>query len=240
MELSFGGRTREPDVRWLYDMREVIYDQEWLAKAENRPLYYMYRDLYLSRADEGRLIERDLRYDITIIPPGMLGVEFVKTAGHYHPPVLGSDITYPEVYEVLEGEAVYLLQKEDQSDVVAIRAKAGDKAAIPPGYGHITINASNKRLKMANYVARSFSSIYEPIRAVGGGAYFLTEDGFVANPRSPAAPLREVPPPGSAALKMLGLSRGREMYPLIREKPEALDWLVHPLENMDLFVGLLG
>ena len=165
MELEFGGRSKKPDIRWLFDMKEVIYDKSWLAKAENIELYYMYRDLYLSNADKDKLIDQNLRYDITIIPPRMLGVEYVKTAGHYHPIPPGGTVSYPELYEVLEGEAIYLLQKQDMSDVAAVYAAAGDKVLVPPNYGHITINRSNKILKMANLVARDFSSIYDPIRS---------------------------------------------------------------------------
>src|SRR4030066_309045 len=62
-----------------------------------------------------------------------------------------------------------------------IKAKQGDKVIIPPGYGHLTINASNKVLKMANWVARDFESIYSPIKEKGGGAYFILEDNIVRN-----------------------------------------------------------
>jgi len=48
MELEFGGKSVRPDVRRLFDMREVIYDKSWLAAAEDFDLYYMYRDLYIS------------------------------------------------------------------------------------------------------------------------------------------------------------------------------------------------
>ena len=111
MELEFGGKRREPDIRRLSDMREVVFDQSWLATAEDFELYYMYRDLFLSRGDGEKLREQNLRYDITIIPPGMLGREYIKTAGHYHPLVPGGSVTYPELYEVLEGKALYLLQR---------------------------------------------------------------------------------------------------------------------------------
>ncbi len=229
--------SRDPDIRWLYDMKDVLYDQEWAASAENAELYYMYRDLYLSRSDRDRLQDQGLRYDITIIPPLMLGKEFVKTAGHYHPLVPGGDVTYPEVYEVLEGEAAYLLQKEDLSDVVVVRAAAGDKVLIPPGYGHITINRSNKRLKMANFVCRDFGSLYEPIKKVGGGAYFLTTEGFVRNKRcSQASPIREVDAPD---LRDLGLVRSKEMYPLLRVEGK-LDYLVRPQDHLEVFEDLLA
>ena len=170
MDLEFGDKTREPDIRRLFDMKDVIFDQSWLAGRENFELYYMFRDLFLSRADGEKLRDQNLRYDITIIPPGMMGCEYIKTAGHYHPQAPGSAVTYPELYEVLEGEALYLLQNEDLSDVVAINAVAGDKVLVPPNYGHITINRSNKILKMSNFVARDFSSLYDPIKEKGGGA----------------------------------------------------------------------
>ncbi|MDD1749897.1 MAG: glucose-6-phosphate isomerase, partial [Methanothrix sp.] len=132
MQLEFGDRGQVPDVRRLIDMTEVIYDQSWLAGAEDFELYYMYRDLFLSRADKEKLLLQGLRYDITIIPPNMLGREYIKTAGHYHPLVPGGRVTYPELYEVLEGEALYLLQSLDLSDVVAVYASAGDKVLVPP------------------------------------------------------------------------------------------------------------
>ena len=34
MQLEFGGKSVTPDVRRLFDMREVIYDKKWLAAAE--------------------------------------------------------------------------------------------------------------------------------------------------------------------------------------------------------------
>jgi glucose-6-phosphate isomerase len=239
MELEFAGKTREPDIRRLYDMSDVIYDKNWLAGAENVELYYMYRDLYLSRSDQEKLQEQGLRYDITIIPPRMLGVEYIKTAGHYHPLVPGGKVTYPEIYEVLEGEALYLLQKQDLSDVVAVSAFAGDKVLIPPDYGHITINRSNNTLKMANFVARDFSSIYEPYKEMGGGAYFFTKDGWVKNELcSDAAELRRMDAPDSTTLRRLGMTKSREMYPLLREKGR-LDYLVHPDKYPEVFEGFI-
>lgn len=230
---------REPDVRRLSDMRDVIFDRGWLTDAGDRELYYMYRDLYLSRADRESLIAQDLRYDITIIPPNMLGREYVKTVGHYHPPVAGTSETYPELYEVLHGEALYLLQNQDMSDVVAVHAVAGDKVLVPPGYGHVTINRSNQTLKMANLVGRSFVSIYEPYRRNAGAAFFFTNEGWIRNERCErAGELRIREAPDARRLAKLGLHRGREMYPRIREAG-ALEYLTLPHEHMDAFEGLL-
>jgi glucose-6-phosphate isomerase len=153
--------------------------------------------------------------------------------------VPGGSVTYPELYEVLEGEAIYLLQNQDLSDVVAVHASAADKVLVPPGYGHITINRSNKTLKMANFVARNFSSLYDPFKEKAGGAYFFTEEGWIKNDRCPeAAKLRQVQAPDSSSLRKLGLTKGREMYPLLRE-PGLLDYLTKPDEHLELFAGLI-
>ncbi len=228
----------KPQVRMLFDMKEVIYDREWLKEAENLELYYMYRDLSLSKNNALAIKEHGLRYDITVIPPRMLGKEYVKTAGHYHPKVPNTDITYPEVYEVLKGEAIYLMQKlEDNkiTDVMLVKAEEGDKVIIPPGYGHITINPSNKVLKMANWVAR-FESIYSPMKEKGGGAYFILKEGIVRNVRYGEVPeIRWVKP---SNLGRIGLHKNREMYALVNDLKK-LEFLTHPHEHEWVFDYIL-
>ncbi|MFZ3167019.1 MAG: glucose-6-phosphate isomerase family protein [Candidatus Methanoperedens sp.] len=233
-------RGVKPGVRMLFDMKDVIYDRKWLSNAENSELYYMYRELSLSKKDAAAMKEHGLRYDITVIPPQMLGNEFVKTAGHYHPLVPGTQITYPEIYEVLGGEATYILQKPDNegiNDVILVKADAGDKVIIPPGYGHLTINASNKVLKMANWVARDFESIYQPIKEKGGGAYFILDKGMVKNPRYEHVP--EIKSGKPANLKELGLQKSKEMYGLVRDL-KTLEFLTKPHEYAWVFEEVLG
>ena len=239
MELEFGGKRREPDIRRLNDMREVIFDQGWLAGAKDFDLYFMFRDLFLSRGDGEKLQEQGLRYDITVIPPNMLGREYIKTAGHYHPLVPEGSVTYPELYEVLEGKALYLLQSQDLGDIVVVHASAGDKVLVPPNYGHITINRSNKTLKMANYVARNFSSLYDPIKEKAGGAYFFTKEGWIKNERCPeAAELRRVEAPDNKKLAKLGLTKGREIYPLLKVRGQ-LEFLTDPGNHLEHFEGMI-
>jgi len=67
--LEFAGKQVKPDIRKLYDMREVVYDQEWLQVTADKDLYYMYRDLFYSNGIITMIKENDLRYDITIIAP---------------------------------------------------------------------------------------------------------------------------------------------------------------------------
>lgn len=237
--LEFGTKKVKPAVRMLSDMKDVIYDREWLSSADNFEVYYMYRGLSLSKNDAIAMKEHGLRYDITVIPPRMLGCEFVKTAGHYHPAVPGTGITYPEIYEVLSGEAHYLMQKSEEDrieDAVLIKAGEGEKVIIPPGYGHITINASKKVLKMANWVARDFESVYAPIKEKGGGAYFILETGIVKNPMYNNVPeIRFVEP---ASIKEIGVQKGREIYGLVKDIKK-LEFLTKPNEYGWIFEKVL-
>jgi glucose-6-phosphate isomerase len=234
--LSFGETIRAPDIRTLYDMREVIADREWLETAENFYLYYMYRELARDEEELRLMREFGLRYDITVIPPARLGKEYVKTAGHYHPRAQKADVSYSEIYQVLEGEAVYLLQKAGRggrvADVVVVEAGEGDIVFVPPDYGHITVNRSNKVLKMANWVCRDFSSLYEPVRQFGGGAYFLLEGGFVRNPNYCSVPeIRWLEPERA---EKFGLSEGEDMYSLI-EDLQVLRFLKEPQAEASVF-----
>lgn len=178
-----------PDIRYLNDMREVLYDQVWQKNAENTELYYMYRGL-----EE----KNGLRYDITVVPARMLGREFSKTKGHIH---IGR---YQEVYTVLEGQAIYFMQKtngEIVEDVFAVQCKKGDTIVIPSDYGHITVNSSEtETLKMANWISRECKSDYSLFEKNQGACYYYTTDGWIKNEHYknvPALrfeePLKEVP-----------------------------------------------
>ncbi len=238
--MEFGITRIKPDVRMMFDLKDVIYDRKWLSAADNFELYYMYRDLSLSNKDAQVVKEHGLRYDITVIPPSMLGCEFVKTAGHYHPCVPGTDVTFPEVYEVLSGEANYIMQKPDNDsikDVIMIKAKQGDKVIIPPGYGHLTINASNMVLKMANWVARGFESIYSPIKEKGGGAYFILKDGIIRNPAYRNVPELRILAPTN--IKETGFVKNKEMYWLVRDIKK-LNFLTEPQDYGWLFEEVYG
>ncbi len=236
MEIEIAGKKFRADIRWARDLKPVLAFPNVLR--ENFPAYYMFRDLYYSRNDRKKMLEHRLRFDLTVIPPGKIGREFIKTFGHYHPPAEGN-LSYAEMYEVLSGEAIYLLQKFERgkiTDVVVVEAKAGDKVIIPPNYGHVTINPSNKELRMVNWVCRDFKSDYELYRRLKGACYYYTEDEWVKNPNYSDVPeIRFVKP---KIPKELGLKRSEEMYKLVKD-PSKLEFLVRPSKYLEMFEWIL-
>ena len=177
-KLLICGTEAKASFRYFKDLAPVLMDPSCLGKLGGRVAYYMYRNV--CRPEDEELFEEcGLRYDVTVIPPAKVGEEFVKTFGHYHPPT-EEGASYAEVYEVLSGEAYYLLQKpsnEDIEEFVLVYAPKGATVVIPPDYGHVTVNPSEETLVMCNLVSSEFSSRYEKYKELRGAAYYLLTNG---------------------------------------------------------------
>jgi oxalate decarboxylase/phosphoglucose isomerase-like protein (cupin superfamily) len=101
-----------------------------------------------------------LRKDLTLLYPGN------QTAGHYH---FGDE---SEIYEVLSGQALFLMQDRETETLYAIEAKEKDKIVFPPKCGMRTINQSTeKELLVSNWVSdkvendySAFKNTQEPIK----------------------------------------------------------------------------
>lgn len=183
--LGWEGELPQPSVRSVEEMRSVLASPSCRCSG---PLYYMYRDLAKSDKDRVWLRNHALRYDLTVIPPRDLCGEWVKTKGHYHPKN-PAGTGYPEIYEVIEGEAQYLLQSRMLDDVVLISARAGDLVVIPPEYGHISINPGGTTLVMANIVSTAFQSEYGEYEKHQGAAYYVMNSGKIQmNPHYSSLP----------------------------------------------------
>jgi len=174
------------DVRRVKQMVPVLYDQEWAKTADlELATYYMHRNV---EKKDG------LRYDITIIPSFVLGLEPNKTLGHYH---LGAG----ELYIVLQGTATLLVQEreEGKNDSVEncyyVIAQKGQALAIPNFAAHFTINATKEPLVMANWVKSDCKNDYAPIEKMAGACYYYTTDGWLENRAySHISQLRQIQP----------------------------------------------
>lgn len=176
---DLAARLVKPDIRRLMALQNLTYLP--FSSSDNPPIYFMYRGVE-EREHKEIFRAHNIRYDITVIPPKVVMGEYIKTVGHFHPVKANTGLSYSEYYEVLDGQALYLLQKNDQEgeaeEVILIEAKKGDKVYIPPNYGHITINPGKRTLVMANLVEAAFKSDYEPIKRKKGAAVYCFRDDF--------------------------------------------------------------
>jgi len=237
--LFFDGVILTPDVRFLEQMTEVVYDKDYAKAADPKTeLYYMYRELCFEE-NLKLFADRQIRHDVTVIPAMNLGREANKTVGHYHTDARPG-VSFPELYEVLAGQAHYLLMKRKKvegklkndvlEDAVLVKARAGDKMLVPPNYGHITINPGPETLVMANLVERNFKSDYAPIGETRGGFVYELADGkLVENPAFlHDKKIETVAAAEYDATLAMELGAGETIYRQFLEKPEKFDFLTRP------------
>ena len=178
-----------------------------------------------------------IRYDQTTIFPGKIGRELPKTFGHYHPK------KFPEIFEVISGQAWWLLQRPQRQnpkaidEIYLVAALAGEKAMMLPGFGFISINPGKKKLIMANWVSSEFENDYETYENLRGAAYYLLEgpDGksveFEKNSYYEKVP--EIIKLRPKEIPELGILKSQPLYEMIKT-PEKLEFLTHPEKYLDI------
>jgi len=182
--LVYGGEFEvQPQARLFLEAEKVYRSSYGDPRKE---LYHMYR--YFEKPSDKKTFEKaDVEYDITVIGPGKIGDEYIKTKGHYHALVPKTEISYPEVYEVIEGRIEYLVQKrpndKKETEVVIIRAEPGDKVIVPPGYGHVSVNVGREAAVSSNLQKRDLpaGADYGGFEYFRGGALYRTEKGWEEN-----------------------------------------------------------
>jgi len=182
LRLLASGEEIKPEIRSLNELKSVLMKPESLEKDD--AAYMMYRDLPPLR-------DSPIRLDLTVIPPWNVGGELAKTKGHYHLPLNGKLL--PEVYCIHSGRAIFLLQRRGASiyeveDFILMEAEAGRYIIVPPGYGHVSVNAGADTLVMSNLIHRRVIPDYGPYEMTRGAAYYLTSEGLVRNPRYAKVP----------------------------------------------------
>ncbi len=156
-------------------MQEVLMDPQAEGPANH---YYMIRG------------GKD-QTNITVLEPGTVGGEYIKTYGHYH---IGQ---LDETYKFLSGEGVVLLQKlasDEKGNMIpdmveefkAIEVGAGHEPLfIPASYGHLIINTGSTYFTTADDSPVDFEerdpvslpghANYELVQRMRGFAFYLVE-----------------------------------------------------------------
>lgn len=183
-------------------------------------------------------------YDLTFLPDRPVGSERPKTHGHSHVRQDSAPGGYPEVYQVLLGQAGFMFQDlrpgPAATFAVLVTAGAGERVVIPPLVQHCTINMADSALVVANLVYRSAGHDYFSLPAARGMAHYATlTQGIVANPAYLAKPELAVYTAAewSAASDGLLVPRGSplpagSLYTMLVEQPVLFDWLCDPTDNL--------
>ncbi len=163
-ELKINGEVRSPLVRRYGEMKALFLEEaEW---GEDKALYYIYRKIHQ---------EGEIRVDITVMKDEVVGRERNKTYGHSHP--------YPEIYQVLKGKVLFILQKERSDgahDALLVDCSEGEVLIIPPNYGHVMV-AKEEAITVNAVYAKAQNNYEEYKRKRGAAVYYLSDGNIVQN-----------------------------------------------------------
>ncbi|MGQ9681221.1 MAG: glucose-6-phosphate isomerase family protein [Anaerolineae bacterium] len=223
----------EAEPQPLQTMRRVLADPDAAGPDE---LYWVYRDVELP-TDAGVFAENGVRHGLWLLRAGKVGAEYIKTWGHM--PTCPDGLLCPEVYGVLHGRALFLLQQVIEapespatdlavSDARWIQAHTGQKVVVPSGYGVVVANDGDVPLVLSSLVSADAWPVHLAYERMRGAAYYVTErEGQLAfapnlHYAAPLPPLREDAPPQSPDL---GISTQEPLYSAFVRQPERFAWL---------------
>jgi oxalate decarboxylase/phosphoglucose isomerase-like protein (cupin superfamily) len=147
-------------------LREVLFDKVSIGPSSS---YWVFSE-----------IGDKLWENLTVLSPGRYGIEFNKTYGHYH-----SSSNETEIYKLLSGQGIFLLQKKflsgtewiknKVSEVIFIQAEAGDEIKVPHDFAHSWTNIGTTPLVLLdNWKWGHTEEDYSPIKTLGGMSYYFT------------------------------------------------------------------
>lgn len=244
--LKFKGMGRKKTE----DMLGLLADEQKLNLQED--FYDVYRGICYPE-DEALLAEYDMQYDITVIMPGQVNGECRKTSGHYHGWNPEHTHTFGEVYEVISGTAMFVLQRADNfddspknvkvDDLIFVTVQAGQTLLVPPDYGHCSVNIGDEPLVFSNLAYTKCPVQYESVKYYHGMAYYvMKENGKVSLKFNPNYRDCQVPEPKFATVKenpKLGIIFSSGAYRNFKADPQAFDFLPHPDPYVDEIMTML-
>ncbi len=207
-------------ARSLEVLRPFLADPD--AEGPRFP-YHVYEDV-LSRPDQAWVLQMGIEVSIAVILPGVLGSEWIKTAGHFHRPVQRREL--PELVEVAHGQGTIILQlmrtPDRVAEIVTLSVARGDWVVIPPGYGHVSINSGPKPLILTHVRSRAVHLEYEEMARHRGAGYWFGPEGHWINKSYEEVPeLKQF-----VASRLYARPFGNEsVYRAIRRQPEYFKFL---------------
>lgn len=235
LALDFGQEVAHPEgeKRTLAQVRPMLEDPN--AQGPEH-LYTIYMDIF-QKEDEPALHQQGLLYGTVVYNSGVLGAERLRSQGHIHSEKPGTGLRYSEVYEFWTGHGLVYLQKEcapQVSRVYLVEVRPGDKLVIPFGWVHLVITQGSEILSFGAWCARKNQLEYEPLRRLGGPAYFPHADGSLKkNPQYEHIPSVIYARP--ADFPLLGIPQDRPIYTSWQQTPELYDFMANPEKIGDVW-----
>lgn len=227
----------------------LLADNSYLKEEE--PYYDFYKAI-VDDSVRARFSDANLRYDSTVIMEGCAGNEFKKTAGHFHCLIPGKTVSYPELYQVIKGTALFVMQRVNDNtttdgnmvvqDSILAEVHAGESIVVPPDFGHCTVNIGSETMVFVNLVSCDSHNSYESVKSSAGMCCYVLRypDGSYRIEKNPhydfACQPRIVVPTDSPTL---GISKNVPVYTSFLNAPETYRYLNDPEGLMSDYFSML-
>ena len=223
-------------------MKGLLYCEKDID--DNHSINYTFYNNVMKKSDAHLYNNRHYSNGITVLMPGLVNGECRKNSGHFHEVSEGHMLPFPETYEILCGEAVFMIQickdfhnLENGLKVDSVKAvfmKAGDKIVVPPYCAHVAINIGDDIMAFGN-LAAICNLNYEPIKVMHGLCYYVLKVNnkvvFVPNNRYNNIPLLKVTEAKENV--NLGLLKNKSLYEMYTANPDAYAYLSEPEKYID-------
>lgn len=232
------------EERTLDQMNDVLLNDNLTCPH----VFYKVYTAVSRRKDTEAWRKLNMAYNITVMLPNIVGIEYIKTFGHYNHFMTSRFYMSPEIIEVIYGSGLVILQKpkiqrKDGSEIFdtynfseieesyLVRVSKGDKLVIPPGCAHVIVNNKNQPLILGNVQSLDTKHISNIIRDLHGASYYVIHKNarmeVVQNPRYKVIkPIKKVK---VGDLRFLPkLSKVKSIYAQVLENPKKFDWISNP------------
>lgn len=248
-ENNFEGTSyRQCNEKFSSGMTQLLYDNDY----EKKDVHYY--DFYLDMGrDDLKEVFRgnNVRYDVIYMEGKGSGDEFIKTSGHFHKKIHGKDISYPEIYQVVQGRAVFVLAKVDDwekeepmvvNDCIIVEVNAGETVVVPPNYGHCAVNITEEPMIFIDLISIHSDNDYASVKRSRGMCCYILKDGESYKVEKNnhyifKTDIRLISPIESLTL---GIKNNHSIYADFLERPELYSYLNQPFDYLGEMDRLLA
>jgi len=217
------------------DEYRTFFSRQTTKEQYAHPLYRIYRNA-VQKKDVFLFSKHALRHDLTLLLPSPKNSPLpTRTIGHVHKKNKAG-VSYPELYCVIKGTALFLLENKRRTISLVARCSVGEKIIIPPEYGHIIINASaHAPAIVANlFTSKKNVSDYSFFKKSHGPSWIplwsKKEIYFVKNEQS----VKKNSVKNLLARQTKVTKKGVSLYASFIKNPSAFDFLNHPEHHRPL------
>ncbi|AMM44810.1 glucose-6-phosphate isomerase [Bacillus phage SP-15] len=132
----------------------------------------------MDKCDENIFRAHGMRHEVLVLHPSSSKSRISRTNGIYLP-LKDAKYPYTQVFQVIEGESIFLLQTQPyqaEIDCKFISADPGDIVYIPPGYGYTIFNRGDKDLVISSLVKNEVYYDVRTMQSMDGPVYEFSRE----------------------------------------------------------------